>query len=139
MKNLFIAITLLIMGCSGFSQQNSSGSTSGEAKVLVYFFHGTHRCQGCINAEKGTVNALNTLYKNQLDEGTIRFESVNVEESQNKALAEKYEAAWNKLLFVKNDGSAEQVELTEQAFAYGVGHPDEMNKLVKSTVDKLLK
>jgi hypothetical protein len=138
MKNLIIAISLLMLGCNGYSQQNNAGSSSKDAKVLVYFFHGTHRCQGCINAEKGTVNALNALYKTLLDEGIIKFESVNVEESKNKALTEKYEAAWNKLLFVKNDKSGQQVELTEQAFSYGTNNPDEMNKLVKATIDKLL-
>ena len=140
MKNLIFVIAILVAGCNSFSQQNNSNqSTSDKAKILVYFFHGTHRCQGCINAEKGTVDALNALYKPQLDNGTIKFESINVEESQNKALAEKYEAAWNKLLFVKNDNSNQMVELTEQAFANGISNPDEMNKLVKATVDNLLK
>lgn len=140
MKNLFLVLTILVFGCNSFSQQNNTNtSISKNAKILVYFFHGTHRCQGCINAEKGTVNALNALYKAQLDNGTIKFESINVEESKNKALAEKYEAAWNKLIFVKNDRSGQTVELTEQAFAYGIDNPDEMNKIVKTTVDKMLK
>jgi hypothetical protein len=140
MKNLVLAFTFLFAGCNGFSQQNTTiTSVAKDAKILVYFFHGTHRCQGCINAEKGTVNALNALYKTQLDNGIIKFESINVEESKNKALAEKFEAAWNKLIFVKNDKSGQTVELTEQAFAYGINNPEEMNKLVKATVDNMLK
>jgi hypothetical protein len=140
MKNLILAITFMFVGFNSFGQQNkNSSSVSKNTKVLVYFFHGTHRCQGCINAEKGTVNALNALYKAQLDNGTIKFESINVEESKNKALAEKYEAAWNKLLFVKNDQSGQTVELTEKAFAFGIDNPNEMNKIIKLTVDKMLK
>jgi hypothetical protein len=140
MKNLLIAIAFLFAGCNSFSQQNNTNATVlKEAKILVYFFHGTHRCTGCINAEKGTVNALNALYKAQLDNGTIKFESLNVEENKNKALAEKYEAAWNKLIFVKNDNSGQIVDLTEKAFAYGIDNPEEMNKIVKETVDNMLK
>ncbi len=140
MKNLLIMMAFLIAACNGMGQKNdSNASKTKEAKVLVYFFHGTHRCQGCINAEKGTVNALNTLYKAQLENGTIKFESVNVEEANNKSLAEKYEAAWNKLLFVKNDQSGQNVELTQQAFSYGTSNPEEMNKLVKATIDNMLK
>jgi hypothetical protein len=140
MKKIFFVLTILVIGCNGFSQEkNNNTATSKDAKILVYFFHGTHRCQGCINAEKGTVNVLNSLYKKQLDNGTIQFESINVEESKNKALAEKYEAAWNKLIFVKNDNSGQTVELTEQAFAYGIDNPDEMNKIVRTTIDKMLK
>jgi disulfide oxidoreductase YuzD len=140
MKNLLIAIAFFFVGCNSYSQQNNTNaSVSKDAKIIVYFFHGTHRCTGCINAEKGTVNALNALYKAQLDNGTIKFESINVEESKNKTLAEKYEAAWNKLIFVKNDKSGQTVELTEKAFAYGIDNPDEMNKIVKTTVDNMLK
>jgi hypothetical protein len=129
------------MGYNVFSQQSniSSAKEIQENKILVYFFHGTHRCTGCINAEKGTVNALNSLYKAQLDNGTIKFESINVEESKNKALAEKYEAAWNKLIFVKNDKSGQIVELTEKAFVYGIDNSVEMNKIVKAIVDNMLK
>jgi hypothetical protein len=140
MKNLVLAIVFVAIGFQSFGQTKSNGNNAlKDAKIIVYFFHGTHRCEGCINAEKGTVNALNTLYKAQMDNGTIRFESLNVEESKNKALAEKYEAAWNKLLFVKNDKSAQKVELTEKAFAYGTNNPAEMNKIVRETVDKMLK
>ncbi len=139
MKNLILAMAFLAIGCNSFGQQKGADkSASKDAKILVYFFHGTHRCIGCINAENGTVNALNALYKAQLVNGTIKFESLNVEESKNKALAEKYEAAWNKLIFVKNDKSGQTVELTEKAFAYGTDNPEEMNKIIKSTVDKML-
>jgi disulfide oxidoreductase YuzD len=140
MKNLFLALAILL-GCNGFSQQKNSNTANEnqENKILVYFFHGTHRCAGCINAEKATVTALNALYKVQLDKGTIKFESINVEEEKNKSLAEKYEAAWNKLIFVKNDKSGQIVELTQQAFAYGSGNQDEMNKIVMTTVDNMLK
>ena len=138
MKNLLVVLSFLVLGCNGFGQQNNTASTDTKAKILVYFFHGTHRCAGCINAEKAAVEALNALYKDQIDKGIIKFESINVEEEKNKALAEKYEAAWNKLLFVKNDNSKQQVELTEQAFAYSNDHI-EMCKIVKETVDKLLK
>lgn len=139
MKYIVFAFVMLIAGCNGFGQQKNNVSRGSEdAKVLVYFFHGTHRCQGCLNAEKGALNALNALYKQQLDNGIIRFESLNVEESENKALAEKYEAAWNKLIFVKNDNSGNTVDLTEQAFSYGIDNPTEMNKIVKSTIDKML-
>ena len=138
MKNLLIAVSLILTGCNGFSQNTNVNTKSTEAKVLVYFFHGTHRCQGCLNAEKGTVNALNELFKTQLENGTIKFQSINVEENQNKVLAEKYEAAWNKLVFVKNNDPGKPVDLTEQAFAYGTSNPKELNKIVKETVDKML-
>ncbi len=136
MKNLLLALVILLTGFNGFSQQKDN--TTSKDIILVYFFHGTHRCAGCINAEKATVTALNTLYKNELDKGIIKFASVNVEEEKNKALAEKYEAAWNKLLFVKSGKTEQKVDLTEQAFSYS-SNQEELNKIIKITVDKMLK
>ncbi len=126
-------ILALICVCNFcFSQTSQS-----PAKINVYFFHGTHRCTGCVNAEKSAVTVLNALYKDMLDKGTITFTSVNIEEEANKPLAEKYEVAWNALLFVKSNGS-EKIDLTQQAFAYG-SSPDELKPIVKKTVDSMLK
>jgi hypothetical protein len=105
---------------------------------MVYFFHGTHRCTGCINAEKATLAVLNELYKDQQDEGIIAFQSVNIEEPQNKALAEKYQAAWNMLLFVPVGNETGKVELTEQAFAYG-SDPEGLKPYIRAALDPMLK
>ena len=141
MKQITYLLLLLLFSCTGFSQTDSKQNTDDgkqSPKMYVYFFHGTHRCTGCINAEKATVTVLNSLYKTELANGTIVFESVNIEEEKNKALAEKYEVAWNLLLFVKNDGSGTKKELTQQAFAYG-SDPDGLKPVVKATVDDMLK
>ncbi|MFA5431586.1 MAG: nitrophenyl compound nitroreductase subunit ArsF family protein [Candidatus Paceibacterota bacterium] len=139
MKKLLVVLAIIVASCNGFgSQKNKANETASKDTIFVYFFHGTHRCAGCINAEKATVTALNTLYKNELDKGIIKFESVNVEEDNNKALAEKYEAAWNKLLFVKSGKTEQKVDLTEQAFSYS-SNQEELNKIIKTTVDAMLK
>ncbi len=136
MKKLLFITLIFLTGCTGFSQQTNK--TDNKTTILVYFFHGTHRCTGCLNAEKVTLAALNALYKNEMDKGIIKFQSLNLEEDQNKALAEKYEAAWNKLIFVKTGKTEQKVDLTEQAFAYGTDQ-ESMNKIVKTTVDAMLK
>jgi hypothetical protein len=135
MRFLLFVFAIMLYGCSGYSQQKNVG-TSTTAKVQVYFFHGTNRCSGCLNAEKASVQVLNELYKDQLEKGIIAFESVNIEEDKNKALAEKYEVAWNMLLFVKSDGTKK--ELTQQAFSYG-SNPEALKPLIKTTVDEMLK
>jgi hypothetical protein len=140
MRNLILFFSfLLIAGCTGYGQQNAgTKETDAKAKVLVYFFHGTHRCTGCINAEKATVAVLNELYKEQQDKGIIKFQSVNIEEPQNKLLAEKYQVAWNMLLFVPVSNETGKVELTEQAFAYG-SDPEGLKPYIKAALDPMLK
>jgi hypothetical protein len=140
MKNLaFVAVLILSLSCTGFSQQKEQKtSNTAQAKVMVYFFHGTHRCTGCINAEKATVAVLNELYKIQQDNGTLKFLSVNFEEENNKALADKYQVAWNSLLIVPVTNPKGKIELTEQAFTYGT-NPEGLKPYIKKAIDPLLK
>lgn len=140
MKNIILyAFLVLAISCNGYSQQNKKTSTpDNEVKVLVYFFHGTHRCTGCINAEKATVAVLTELYKSQQDKGTIKFQSVNFEEPQNKALAEKYQIAWNSLLIIPVNNEKGKIELTEQAFTYG-SNPEGLKPYIKKALDPMLK
>lgn len=138
MRTIFLSVMLMLaLSCSNNSQQSKKINTGSRAKVLVYFFHGTHRCTGCINAEKATVAVLNELYKSQQDKGIIRFQSVNIEEKANKALAEKYQVAWNMVLIVPVANENGKTEITEQAFTYGT-NPEGLKPYVKSAIDPLL-
>jgi hypothetical protein len=139
MKNvIFVFSFLLLLSCSGYGQQNPKTPAGSKIRVMVYFFHGTHRCTGCINAEKATVAVLNELYKSQQDNGIVKFQSVNMEEAQNKALAEKYQVAWNMLLIVPTTNEKGKIELTEQAFTYGT-NPEGLKPYIKKALDPMLK
>jgi len=139
MRNLILPFILILsISCSGYSQQQNKSNPEAKAKVLVYFFHGTHRCTGCINAEKATVSVLNDIYKSQQDKGLIKFQSINIEESQNKTLAEKYQVAWNMLLIVPANNEKNKVELTEQAFTYGT-NPEGLKPYIKAAIEPMLK
>jgi hypothetical protein len=140
MKNIILsAFLMLSVSCGGYSQQDKKASSNdSQVKVMVYFFHGTHRCTGCINAEKATVTVLNELYKLHQDKGTVKFQSINIEEDKNKALAEKYQVAWNMLLFVPVKNEKAKVELTEQAFTYGT-NPEGLKPYIQKALDPMLK
>ncbi len=134
-----LVLFLFSLSCTGYSQkENKQASKENHAKILVYFFHGTHRCTGCINAEKATLAVLHELYKTQLEKGIIKFQSVNFEEDKDKALAEKYQIAWNMLLFVPANNEKGKVELTEQAFSYGT-NPNGLKPYIQKVVDPMLK
>lgn len=139
MKNIILLFAFIFcMTCNGYNQQNRKSNSTVPVKVMVYFFHGTHRCTGCINAEKATVSALNKLYKSQQEKGIIKFQSLNIEESKNKSLAEKYQVAWNMLLIVPSNSKKKKVELTEQAFSYGT-NPEGLIPYIKSAIEPMLK
>lgn len=133
-----IAIMILAAGISGFSQQVKKTTPINDVRVTVYFFHGTYRCSGCINAEKATLAVLNSVYKTLQDKGTIRFLSINIEEDKYKALAEKYEVAWNTLLIVPEGNDKGKIDLTEQAFAFGT-NPEGLKPYLTAAIEPLLK
>jgi hypothetical protein len=85
-KLLLFSLILTSFNFLGVCQQKQKKLSNQKNKIQVYYFHGTRRCSGCINAEKAAVNALNALYKKELDKGIIKFESINIEEDKNKNL-----------------------------------------------------
>jgi hypothetical protein len=137
-RTSFLVLLVFSFLSAGYGQQKEDTKGNTQAKVMVYFFHGTHRCTGCLNAEKATIAVLNELYRTQQEKGIIRFQSVNIEEEQNKALAERFEVAFNMLLIVPSADPARKVELTEQAFAYGT-NPGELKPYIQSVIDPIIK
>ncbi len=63
-----------------------------KVKLLVYYFHLTNRCNTCKKIEAATIKTLETYFKKELENGTIVFQSFNVDLPENKKLVEKYQA-----------------------------------------------
>lgn len=143
MKYIALVFTFFFICFNSYSQQKIDNKTivkEIKPKITVYYFHGTRRCASCMGAEKSTVSALNELYKDKLDKGIIKYTALNLEETQNKALVEKYQIGWSTLLFIKdNNGKEEKVDLTQDAFSYGRSNPEKLKQIIKTTIDKMLK
>ena len=132
------ALLFIMQGCT--NAQNNNDKNKEKAKVIVYYFHGTHRCPGCLASEDVAFKSTKELYPEQVKQGVIKCESVNFEEKDNKALAEKYQVAWSTLLIVKQfNGKEEKTDLTSDAFSYARSSPEKLKELIKTTVDKMLK
>ena len=135
---IFLAVTINLIGCTN-AQSPNAASGNNKVKIMVYYFHGTHRCPGCIAGEDVTVKSLNSLYKEKMDLGIIQFQSINLDEEKNKALAEKYQISWSSLLIVKqSNGKEEKVDLTEQSFSFARTDPGKLKTIIQLTIDKML-
>ena len=136
---LMFVSSFLLSGC-GSAQNTDKNKKASKAKITVYYFHGTHRCPGCLASEDVALKSIKELYPDQMKNGTISFESVNIDEDKNKKLAEKYEVAWSTLLIVKEEnGKEEKVNLTDEAFSYARTKPDKLKEMIKAAIDKMLK
>ncbi len=140
MKNLKIfLVTILLTGafCSCQAQTDNNGTEQAVVsadKIEVYYFHNTRRCATCKAVEAVTRETLEENYPEQMKDGKITFQSLNIEEDANEPLARKLHVSGQTLLFVKNDNKK---DLTNDAFMYARSNPDKLKEKILKTVENL--
>jgi len=88
-KFAILLITIIcVNGVFGQLVQNPNEKT----KLLIYYFHVTHRCNTCQNIENTTKKILETYYAKEIKEGVIVFQSFNCELPENQKIVDKYQA-----------------------------------------------
>ena len=135
---LVIALLLLAPFISCTSQPSGKEAKSSESnsdKIEAYYFHFTARCVTCKTIEAKAKENLETLYPNQVKQGLITFQSVNLEEASSKPLAERLGISGQTLLFVKGD---QKVNLTNEGFMYAVVKPEKFKEIINEKVDGLM-
>jgi len=60
-------------------------------RVAAYYFHGHYRCAACNRIEEFTQDAIRNGFPVELKDGSLSFESVNVEEPQNRHFIRDYD------------------------------------------------
>jgi hypothetical protein len=105
---LALAICILILPDAGAQPKTS---------IQVLDFHSTHRCATCNAIESQTRAVLHKHFSKELAAGKITFRTVNVDEKDNFAIAEEFEASGTSLFInVFCNDKSEKVNLTEFAF-----------------------
>jgi hypothetical protein len=135
---LILAITLLIPFLSVNAQSTKKEvktSENSSDKIEAYYFHFTARCVTCRTIEAKAKENLEVLYPNQVKQGLITFQSINLEEASTKPLAEKLGVSGQTLLLVKGD---QKINLTNEGFMYAVAKPEKFKEIINEKVDSLL-
>ena len=89
---LITAFLLMIpfIGCTGQTTGKEAVTADHNSdKIEAYYFHFTARCTTCRTVEARAKEDLESLYPNQVKQGLITFQSLNLEEAPNKTLADK--------------------------------------------------
>ena len=102
--------------------------------VDVYYFHFTRRCAGCKAVEAETQKALQSYFPEAMKTGKIAFKSINLDEKENEALADKIGVSAQSLLVVKGDTKE---DLTDMAFMYARTKPEKYHKTLRKTIENL--
>ena len=104
--------------------------------INVYYFHNSRRCTTCMAVEKVTKESLNELYPEMMKNGKIIFQSIDIEQENNKSLVEKYQISGQTLLIISKSN---KINLTNDAFMYARNNPEKLKSKIKITVDKIVK
>ena len=136
MKNFSYILACLVFFGTMFTinaqedQQISEENISSE-KVEVYYFHNTRRCATCQAVEDVTKSSLEDLYPEQFKKGEVTFQSLNIEDDANEALARDLNVSGQTLLVVK---SGKKKDLTNDAFMYARSNPDKLKEKIKKAI-----
>ena len=120
-KTLLVLVTAILLFSWNVNGQNEEvKETLSANKVEVIDFHSTHRCMTCNAIEANTKFTLEEYFADELKNGSITFQSINIDEKENYAMAEKFQASGTSLfLNVIDDGKEAQINLTNFAFKKG--------------------
>jgi hypothetical protein len=140
MKTLRLILTLVlvipILSCTSQPVNNQVQVVAASSdKIEAYYFHFTARCTTCKTIEAEAKKDLESLYPNHVKQGLITFQSLNLEEEPNKALAEKLGVSGQALLLVKGD---KMINLTNEGFLYAVAKPEKLKEIINENVDGLM-
>jgi hypothetical protein len=135
---LFIALLLFVpvIACTSQpSNKQAKASDNNSDKIEAYYFHFTARCTTCRTIEARAKENLESLYPNQFKKGLMTFQSLNLEETPNKNLADKLGVSGQTLLIVKGN---KKINLTNEGFMYAVVKPEKFKEIINEKVDGLL-
>ena len=103
--------------------------------VKVYYFHFTRRCATCLAVEEQSRLAVESLYPEEIEEGRISFEGINLEEESGAKIAREISIYGQALLIVNGK---EKTDITSDGFLYATNNPEKLRQIIKENIDPLL-
>lgn len=136
---MFFALMIGLMSCG--SGGNAATAKSPEKdRVEVIYFHGKQRCATCMAIEQNSKEVVNTLFANELKNGTVVFKTVDISTPDGEKIADKYEVTWSSLFVNKwKDGKESRNNLTEFGFGNVRKNPDDFKKDFADKIRQALK
>jgi hypothetical protein len=141
MKKLLMIFALItgLMSCGG-GDNTATAKSPEKDRVEVIYFHGKQRCATCMAIEKNAKEVVNTLFTNELENGTVVFKTVDISTPEGEKIADRYEVTWSSLFVNKWKGGKEtRNNMTEFGFGNARKNPDGFKKGLADKIRQLLK
>lgn len=121
---MIFALMVGLLSCSGGST-SADAESDGKDRVEVLYFHGKQRCATCKAIESNTQEVINSLFADELKDGTLVFRVVDMSTSEGEEIADRYEVTWSSLFVNKwKDGKETRTDMTEFSFGNVRNNPD---------------
>lgn len=134
MKFTYIILIAAIC-CISFSSVHSKENK----KLYVYYFHHTMRCQSCLKIEDFAYKTLQKNFLKKLEDSTIVWLLVNLDEEKNFHFEDDYKLETQSLVISLHiDGKETKWKNLDKIWDY-IGSYKKFNKYVKKDIVKFLK
>jgi len=151
MNKKILILGLLIFGSvflSGCSQNNADLSKSNNQlssdslkpraeKIEVMNFHATQRCVACNTLGEYSETTIYEFFQPELRDGIISFQSVNVDLSENREIARKYQAVGSSLFINTIYDNQDHIEEDVRVWRL-LGSEQQFKSYLKNKIDGLL-
>ena len=91
-------------GKAGSENAVGDGSPGATPEVVLYYFHGTRRCNTCQTIESYAQEAVEGKFKDALEAGTLNWSPLNTDESENAHFVKDFDLVSSSLVLVEVDG-----------------------------------
>jgi rhodanese-related sulfurtransferase len=119
--------------------KSESALPNNASKIIIYAFHGTRQCETCINMKANTKIVLDKYFSDELKSGKISFRIIDVDDSKNEKIAEKFQATGTALFAEKLiDGNDIITDWSDFAFD-NANNRDVYMQGLKNKISNLLK
>jgi hypothetical protein len=104
MKRISILVMVLTIILAATCTRTESFAADNQAKFVAYYFHTTQRCVTCRKIEALSREAVQNSFANELKNGILVFQIVNVEEPQNRHYIQDFKLYTKSLVITKVAG-----------------------------------
>lgn len=135
----FIACLMAFACGNSSATAGDKGGKPQKDMVEVLYFHGKQRCATCIAIEENAKQAVESMFADQIAEGTVAFRSIDISRKENEGIADKYEVTWSSLFVCRwKDGKEKHVNMTEFAFANARTAPEAFKEGLAAKITEML-
>ncbi len=135
-----LCLSLFACGSGNSKRQESNDRDNTKDRIEVLYFHGKQRCATCMAIEQQTKETLEGQFADELKNGSLIFRVIDISQSENEALADKYQVTWSSLLVCRwKEGKESSENLTEFAFANARTAPDTFKAGLAARIRELQK